>query len=96
VAALSVRPVQAEHAGSFFGAVGRDPVHHPVGAAVQPRAVRDLPVRRFDIRSLGEEERADDLSRVVLTDIAAALMNVLYDKLLRRPVCRYSSDPSLR
>ena len=77
MAALCICPVQAEHSDPLFGAVRCDTVYDAVRTVVQPRTVRNLPVRRFNIRSAYIEKRADNLSRIIRTDITAAVRDIL-------------------
>ena len=70
--ALSISPIQTEHADSFFRTVRRETMHNAVRTGIQPCAVCDFPVGRFDIRPVCIEKRAEDFSCVIYTDITVA------------------------
>ena len=81
-------PVQTEGADTLFRAVGGDPVHDAVGAAVQPGAVRDLPVGGLDVFPADIIEIPLDCPFFVGTDVTVSLFDVVMDQRLRRPVRR--------
>ena len=86
MAALFIRPVDAEGAHAPAGAVGGDAVHHAVGAVVLPGAAGDLPVGGLDILPGSEIEDAQDPARVGDADKAFAFGDVPADQSLRGPV----------
>ena len=83
--ALIECPFYAEASNTLYGSVAGYAVDHGVGTIVQPGAVLDDAVGRFDIPALLKEKGAHD-SVFVHTDVAAAVRNIGADQVCGRPV----------
>ena len=68
-------PLYAEAPDTLYGSIACQTVDHGIGAIVQPGAVLNDAVGRFDIPALAKEKGTHD-SVLMYTDIAAAVRNI--------------------
>ncbi|MBO4472024.1 MAG: hypothetical protein J5841_09725 [Clostridia bacterium] len=74
--ALFISPVDAERADTFFRTVRSNPVHNAIGAVIQPISICDIPVCRFNVRSMDKEKGEGSIERPPRhIDISAARIN---------------------